>query len=282
MAIRGARPGMTLQVDIGELVPGAWGACLAGGWDGAHNRRMGVVGDGVVHAYTFARRHGHEPPRPHACRCARSSASWGCRRTRPASTRRSRRASPAATSTAAISSPGSTLYLPIAVDGALFSCGDGHAAQGDGEVSGTAIECPMERAELTFHLSDRALDAPLARTAEGWVTFGLDADLNAAAQIALEAMLALLGREYGLSRRDALAVASVEVDLRITQIVNEVQGVHAVLTVTVRLGLALREHARPPTDDEGGGGRRRRQPRHGLARGQRRARRRARARPARP
>ena len=47
---------------------------------------------------------------------------------------------------------GSTLYLPIEVEGALFSCGDGHAAQGDGEVAGTAIECPMERAELTFGL----------------------------------------------------------------------------------------------------------------------------------
>ena len=61
---------------------------------------------------------------------------------------------------------GTTLYLPISVDGALFSAGDGHAAQGDGEVSGTAIECPVERAELTLELSDLELahaDRPDAR-----------------------------------------------------------------------------------------------------------------------
>jgi acetamidase/formamidase len=125
---------------------------------------------------------------------------------------------------------GTTLFLPIPVDGALFSAGDGHAAQGDGEVAGTAIECPMERAELTFGLSDRALTTPLARGADGsWITFGLHEDIDEAAVIALNAMLELLGREHGLSRRDALALASLQVDLRITQLVNEVRGVHAVL-----------------------------------------------------
>ncbi len=59
---------------------------------------------------------------------------------------------------------GTTLYLPISVDGALFSAGDGHAAQGDGEVSGTAIECPVERAELTLELSELELRTPIART----------------------------------------------------------------------------------------------------------------------
>jgi acetamidase/formamidase len=123
---------------------------------------------------------------------------------------------------------GSTLYLPIAVPGGLFSTGDGHAAQGDGEVSGTAIECPMESAELTFRLrDDLPLMTPIARTPTGWVTLGVHGDLDTAALIALNAMLDLLGRELGLSRRDALAVASIEVDLRVTQMVNEVQGVHA-------------------------------------------------------
>ena len=65
VAIRGARPGMALRIDIGELVPGEWGAVLAGGWESAYNERLGVIGDGVVHAYTFdggiARSHlGHE------------------------------------------------------------------------------------------------------------------------------------------------------------------------------------------------------------------------------
>ena len=125
---------------------------------------------------------------------------------------------------------GSTLYLPIAVEGALFSCGDGHAAQGDGEVSGTAIECPMERVELTFGLSELQLTTPIARDADGaWITLGLHEDLDEAAVIALNAMLELLGRERGLSRRDALALASLQVDLRITQMVNQVCGVHAIL-----------------------------------------------------
>ena len=92
----------------------------------------------------------------------RSSACSGCRRRSPASTRRSRRGRGAGTSTARSSSPGTTLYLPIPVDGALFSAGDAHAAQGDGEVSGTAIECPVE-AQLTLDAPRR----PAARVARG-------------------------------------------------------------------------------------------------------------------
>ena len=69
---------------------------------------------------------------------------------------------------------GSTLWLPIPVDGALLSVGDGHAAQGDGEVSGTAIECPMERVDLTLStVDDFAVTGPVARTPAGWVTMGL-------------------------------------------------------------------------------------------------------------
>jgi acetamidase/formamidase len=229
VAIRGARPGMALRVDIGELVPGEWGSVLAGGWESAWNERLGVIGDGVVHAYTFedgiARSHlGHavalrpflgvmgmppdEPGRhstipPRAC-----GGNLDCKEL----------------------VSGSTLWLPIEVAGALFSCGDGHAAQGDGEVAGTAIECPLERAELTFALEDRELTSPLARGADGaWMTFGLHEDLDEAAIGALDAMLALIGEQLGLSRRDALAYASIHVDLRITQMVNRTQGVHAVL-----------------------------------------------------
>jgi acetamidase/formamidase len=125
---------------------------------------------------------------------------------------------------------GSTLYLPIPVDGALFSAGDGHAAQGDGELSGLAIECPLERVELTLDLRrDLSLEAPMAETPAGWMTFGLDEDLDAAVVGATAAMLDLMGRELGLERKDALALASVVVDLRVTQVVNGVQGVHAVL-----------------------------------------------------
>jgi acetamidase/formamidase len=125
---------------------------------------------------------------------------------------------------------GATLFLPVSVDGALFSAGDGHARQGDGEASGTAIECPVERAELTLRIrDDLELEWPLARSADAWITFGFDADLDDAAAIAIGAMLDLMGREHALDRTDALALASVVVDVRVTQLVNGVLGVHAVL-----------------------------------------------------
>ena len=60
--------------------------------------------------------------------------------------------------------------------------GDGHGAQGDGEASGTAIECPLERATLTLDLDDRELRSPIARTADSWLAFGFDEDLDAAAE----------------------------------------------------------------------------------------------------
>ena len=125
---------------------------------------------------------------------------------------------------------GATLYLPIPVDGALFSAGDGHARQGDGEVSGTAIECPLTRAELTLVLrDDLQLDLPRAETPTEWITFGFDEDLDLAAEAATEGMLDLIVRELDVDRRQALALASVAVDLRVTQVVNSVKGVHAVL-----------------------------------------------------
>ena len=159
----------------------------------------------------------------------RSSACSACRRRSRASTRRSRRAGAAATSTARSSSPGRRSILPIPVDGALFSAGDGHAAQGDGEVSGTAIEAPVE-AQVTLDVrDDLRLEWPVARIDGAWLTFGFDEHLGRAAKIAVDGMLDLMEREHGLAAGDALALASVVVDLRVTQVVNEVLGVHAVL-----------------------------------------------------
>jgi len=111
----------------------------------------------------------------------------------------------------------------------LFSAGDGHAAQGDGEVSGTAIETPAQ-ARLTIDVrDDLRLEWPLARIDGAWLTFGLDEHLGRAAGIAVDGMVALMGRELGLGRGDAMVLASVGVDLRITQVVNGTLGVHAVL-----------------------------------------------------
>jgi acetamidase/formamidase len=124
---------------------------------------------------------------------------------------------------------GAMLFLPISVAGAHFSAGDGHAAQGDGELSGTAIECPIERAQLTLELSELELRSPLARTSSAWLAFGFDEDLDLAAEQAIGTMLDLMERELGFDRDYAIALASVVVDLRVTQIVNGVKGVHAVL-----------------------------------------------------
>src|SRR4051795_10217955 len=229
VAIRGARAGMTLEIEIGEIVPGRFGACFAGGRASEVNDRLGIVTESTVQvwdlepdAMTGRNQHGHVVAlRPFMGILGVAPAEPGVLSTippRPCGGNIDCRELVA----------GSTLWLPVAVDGALFSTGDGHAAQGDGEVSGTAIECPIERVDLTFSLrDDLPLTTPIARTPTGWVTLGVHEDLDAAALIALNAMLDLLGRELGLSRRDALAVASIEVDLRVTQTVNDVQGVHA-------------------------------------------------------
>jgi acetamidase/formamidase len=125
---------------------------------------------------------------------------------------------------------GSTLFLPVSNDGALLSVGDGHAAQGDGEVSGTAIECPLDSAQITVDVRDDVeLRMPIARTADAWVAFGFDEDLDVAAELATETMLDLIERELRRDRKEALALASVAVDLVVTQVVNRAKGVHAIL-----------------------------------------------------
>jgi acetamidase/formamidase len=125
---------------------------------------------------------------------------------------------------------GTTLFLPIGNDGALLSVGDGHAAQGDGEVSGTAIECALESAQVTLDVrEDLELRMPIARTADAWLAFGFDRDLDVAAELATETMLDLIERELEVDRKQALALASVAVDLAVTQLVNDSKGVHAIL-----------------------------------------------------
>ena len=88
----------------------------------------------------------------------------------------------------------------------------------------------MERVDLTFRLHPQMLlTTPRANTPAGWITLGLNEDLDEAMSIALDSMLDLMGELHGLERRDALALASLVVDLRVTQVVNGVLGVHALL-----------------------------------------------------
>jgi acetamidase/formamidase len=124
---------------------------------------------------------------------------------------------------------GSTLYLPVAVPGALLSIGDGHAAQGDGEVAGTAIECGMTT-ELQLDLvAERPVPGVHAETPAGQITFGFSPDLNAATGDALDAMLTWMQASYGVAKATALALASPVLDLRVTQVANQSWGVHALL-----------------------------------------------------
>ena len=232
VAVLGAVAGQTLAVGIEEVRVGPFGWSVAGGWSTPLNDRLGVgEGESRVLAWELDAdavlgrdRDGREvslapflgvlgmpPPEP-GVHPTGPPRAWGgnldCKEL----------------------VVGTTLFLPIPVDGALFSAGDGHARQADGEVSSTAIECPLERAQLSLSLrDDLELPAPIARTRDSWLAFGLGESLDEAAGNAVEGMLRLMERELGLERRDALALASLVVDLRITQVVNGVQGVHAVL-----------------------------------------------------
>jgi acetamidase/formamidase len=126
--------------------------------------------------------------------------------------------------------PGTTLYLPVGVEGALFSLGDTHAAQGDGEVCGTAIETAMD---VTLRLAvrkDIRVDAPQYDVPAGAVAerelssyhvcTGVGPDLMECARDAVRATIGWLGESYGLDREEAYAVASVACDLRIHEVVD--------------------------------------------------------------
>jgi acetamidase/formamidase len=233
VAVRGARAGQVLRIRIEAVEPGGWGTTFVNARPTPFNQRYGLTGS-AVHRWTLdpvagvgRNQHGHtvalrpflgvigmppaEPGRHSTIPPRRHGGNLDCREL----------------------VAGSTLWLPIPVDGALLSVGDGHAAQGDGEVSGTAIECPMDRVELTLDVLPDLLGAPVrtpvARTPAGWVTMGVADDLDEAMAIALDAMLDVMAALHGVGRSDALALASVVVDLRVTQVVNQVVGVHAVL-----------------------------------------------------
>lgn len=230
--IRDAMPGMVLEIKIRKVVPAKWGWSIGGGFSSPVNNRLAVAElprlrttwriDAVQKlAYSAS---GHTlklhpfmglmgmptdepgilsttPPRP-------TGGNIDCKEL----------------------VENSNLFLPIAVHGGLFSVGDGHAVQGDGEVSGVALECPMEQVDLEFVLHENMrLTLPRANTPAGWLTFGFHEDLNEATALALDSMLELMHELHQLERTEAIMLASLVVDLRITQVVNRLCGVHAVL-----------------------------------------------------
>ena len=240
LAIDGARAGMTLEIRFLKIRPGAWGWSTAGGWSSVWNDRLNVTDDPewimrwkldadqhlgtnqygqTVPLSPFIGNIGMPPNEPghHSTFPPRfCGGNIDCKEL----------------------VEGTTLYLPIAVDGGLLSLGDGHAVQGDGEAAGPALECPMDEIEIEIHLRpEYNLSFPRAITNQYRITYGFHEDMNEAAMIALEGMLDWMGELWNLERRQALAWASLIVDLRITQLVNGVRGVHAMLPHRLTKGI---------------------------------------------
>jgi acetamidase/formamidase len=128
---------------------------------------------------------------------------------------------------------GTKLYFPVHVPGALFEAGDGHAAQGDGEVCITAIETNLTGVFRFTVRKDMKLRWPRAETPTHWITMGLHESLDEAARRATREMIDYLTAERGLSRDDAYMLTSAGVDLHVTQVVDGVKGVHATLPKTI-------------------------------------------------
>jgi len=124
---------------------------------------------------------------------------------------------------------GTTLYLPVFAEGALFSCGDGHGAQGDGEVCVTAIETALQGTFRFVLREDLDFTYPRAQTPTHLITMGMHEDLDRCAEMALRDMIAWIVQRTGISREDAYMLCSLAGDLRITQTVNGNKGVHMMM-----------------------------------------------------
>jgi acetamidase/formamidase len=237
--IQDAEPGDALEIRFEVVEPGTWGWTVGGGWPSETNRRLGLLEDRYE---TFWRieggratdregrtislspflgwvglmpggegPHSTTPPR-------RVGGNLDCREL----------------------TAGASLFLPVEVAGGLLSFGDGHGVQGDGEVSGVALECPMAQVELTVVLHKGAAPRlPWAQTPAGLLTLGFGERLDDAMIDALDGMVNRIAKALDVSREEAIALASLKADLRITQVVNEVKGVHALLSPTAMRELGL-------------------------------------------
>ena len=232
IAVRGAGPGTFLSVRLVSLRPDDWGWTIAAGLENPLNRRLGVTdSEPAALLWDLDADSGVGTESRGLCRAL--APFLGVIGVAPDEPGEHSTIPPRAAAGGNIDcrdlGVGSTLYLPVQVDDALLSLGDGHAAQGDGEVGGTAIECAMTTEVVLDVDADRPVPSIHAETPDARITFGFDADLNAATGDALDAMLTWMSALLDVDRARALALASVAVDLRVTQVANTVWGVHAVL-----------------------------------------------------
>jgi len=128
---------------------------------------------------------------------------------------------------------GSVLYLPVHVPGALLSIGDGHALQGDGEVTGTALETSLRGTFELRVLKGQRLRWPRAETPTHYIAMGLHEDLDEATKLAVREMVEFLMAEKKLSRDEAYMLCSLAADLHVTQAVDATKGVHATIAKAI-------------------------------------------------
>jgi acetamidase/formamidase len=125
--------------------------------------------------------------------------------------------------------PGTSLFLPVQASGALISIGDGHAVQGDGEVTGSAVETSLKgEIQVVLH-KEMHIKQPRAETPTHYMTMGLNEDLNEAAKIATREMFNFIVETKHLPRDDVFMLLSAAMDLHVTQIVDGTKGIHALL-----------------------------------------------------
>jgi acetamidase/formamidase len=128
---------------------------------------------------------------------------------------------------------GSVLYLPVHVPGALLSIGDGHALQGDGEVTGTALETSLRGTFELRVIKGQRLRWPRAETPTHYISMGLHEDLDEATKLAVREMVEFLVAEKKLSRDEAYMLCSLAADLHVTQAVDATKGVHATVAKAI-------------------------------------------------
>ncbi len=121
---------------------------------------------------------------------------------------------------------GAIMYYPVQVKGALFSIGDPHVSQGDGEISGTAIEASLDVLFQVIVRKDFTFPSPLLETPRTWIVHGFHEDLDQAMKNASLDMLHFLTEHQGLSRNDGYSLMSVAADFGVTQVVDGTKGIH--------------------------------------------------------
>ena len=134
---------------------------------------------------------------------------------------------------------GTILYIPVHTRGALLEIGDGHAAQGDGEVDITALETSLRGKFQLIVRKDLHFDWPRGETPTDWIAMGADSNLTVATKIATRQAIALLGDTYHLSREDAYQLLSTAADVHITQLVDGTMGAHVVISKKLFTGRPL-------------------------------------------